>query len=140
MRRLVFFRLAAVCVAVAIAAVNLSDLCFRVPPAASSAHNSDLALAAEARFAGLARKLAELQLTGAIGYIQDDPRGNDATPRRYLAQYTLAPVILDSNNPSAPWLLLDFKDGAARETEFEGYSVRWTSGDGVLLLQRHPSP
>src|SRR5580692_6518816 len=62
----------------------------------------------EARFAGVRGTLATLGITGTIGYIGDLPHdptdaADQAVEDYYLAQYSLAPLVLDPNADACAW-------------------------------------
>lgn len=84
------------------------------------------------RFEGLRRILPSRGVVGYIGYGGQDTSG---TEMYYLAQYALAPVIVD-RSPDHPLVVVNFPVPVPPADRFvpPGYSIKADLGNGVLLL------
>jgi hypothetical protein len=74
-----------------------------------------------------------------IGYLTDRNIDTDAVSMRFTqAQFTLAPTILDFNNPQHHFLLLDFQDpkqAIAKAQELNARPLK-LSPQGILFAER----
>jgi hypothetical protein len=74
-----------------------------------------------------------------IGYLTDRNINDDAVSMRFTqAQYTLAPVVLDFNNPDHRLLILDFQDVSKAVETARRLSLRplKRSPQGIILAER----
>ncbi|MEI6437472.1 MAG: hypothetical protein WCO69_01830 [Candidatus Omnitrophota bacterium] len=81
-----------------------------------------------------------------IGYLTDRDINNDKVAMRFTqAQFTLAPIILDFNNPAHRLLILDFNDLKLARAAAEKMKLRplKVSPQGIILAERpaeRPAP
>lgn len=95
-----------------------------------SGHN--LVVYYHARFRDLRRMLPR---HGVVGYVSDDPK---AGREYYMAQYVLAPVVLDQTTARA-LVVGNFFDPARASAVAEGYGLVLLCdfGEGVMLFRGH---
>lgn len=93
----------------------------------------DIARRSDQRFAGLK---AALPQRGVIGYVGDS--GESGIPAYYLAQYALAPLVLD-RSPNHPLVVGNFASRSAAAA-FEKLHLVKDFGDGVLLFAGEDQP
>lgn len=137
------WRLVAFGAVVVVALVNLRALVERFPPAApyADAAANDPAIRQEQRFAALRADLKARGLRGDVGYRGDVPPDRlfpDATACAdyYLAQFTLAPFVLDPNFAAHNWCVTNFRTLPASARPLPGWRIVQDFGDGVLLLRK----
>jgi hypothetical protein len=93
----------------------------------------DVALGSDLRFA---RLKAALPQRGVIGYVGD--AGEAGVAPYYLAQYALAPLVLD-RSPNHPFVVGNFSSSAPATT-FENLRLLKDFGGGVLLFAGEDHP
>jgi len=93
----------------------------------------DVAQRSDLRFA---RLKAALPQQGVVGYVGD--AGESGVAPYYLAQYALAPLVLD-RSPNHPFVVGNFSSSTAA-TAFENLRVLKDFGDGVLLFAGEDQP
>ena len=126
-----------------VCAVNLAATIRRVPPAArfSDAEHANPAVRADERFRSVRRALTTHGAHGTVAYLADAPPDQlAANPRAmeeyFLAQFALAPWVLDARVGSWRWAVADFHGAAAAERIAADYRVVEDCGNGVLLLEK----
>lgn len=133
----------AAAVLLGIAAVNLAAPLWRQPPVSSYLPAPDAASATERRLADLHAELDRRSLPGTIGYKTDGPAGMapdapEAVQAYFLAQYALAPRVLD-RDLAAQRYCVQLALPAGRPSAIPaGWRLLAQCGDGVLLLERQP--
>lgn len=93
----------------------------------------DVARGSDLRFA---RLKAALPQRGVIGYVGD--AGESGVAPYYLAQYALAPLVLD-RSPHHPFVVGNFSSSAPATT-FENLRLLKDFGGGVLLFAGEDQP
>jgi hypothetical protein len=102
-------------------------------PTPSSRHADNVAERSDWRFAALKTALPK---QGIVGYM-----GSSSSPADYyLAQYALAPVVVD-NSTDHPWVVGNFTDSVpvAPLKDWNGLELVKDFGKGVMLFARHPA-
>jgi len=100
----------------------LRDASHSIPPG-----SDDISTRSDQRFANLKSRLPR---SGVIGYVGANSKS--ATPDYYLAQYALAPLVLD-RSPNHAIVIGNFPDSAPEEIPSNLRLIE-DLGNGVLLL------
>ena len=82
----------------------------------------------EARFAPVKELLPDFEL---VGYLQNPP---DNGARFFLAQYAMAPVVLDDRGTDHHFVICNLF--TQTQLQGDGWSIVKDSGNGVVLLSR----
>lgn len=93
----------------------------------------DISRRSDQRFASLKARLPDY---GVIGYLGET--GDSATPDYYLAQYALAPLVVD-HSPDHPIVIGNFPSSQPADIPPNLRLVQ-DFGNGVLLLARKDKP
>jgi hypothetical protein len=127
----------------ALAAVNVARTLPRVPPPphAGAPAREDAVLHQERRLAPVRQALRAAGVQGKIGYIADLPGDQLASDQAamqdyFLAQFVLAPAVLDARSLPSDWAVLNLRTAAARDRMPPGFAVARDCGGGVWLLHR----
>jgi hypothetical protein len=135
----------AICIGliVAIAGINLGQALRRVPPAPHYTPTvpANVVERSEQRFASLRDALKSHHVRGKVGYLADLPaerlRENAAAMEElFLAQFTLAPVVLETDLAVCTWAVTNFHDVSAAERVPREFRVVEDFGGGVQLRRR----
>jgi hypothetical protein len=122
---------------------RVSRLAYAVWPYYRQAQWEDEVSRIDREFAPLRAHLAGLHRIGYVSAIPNDRLMGvgyaDQTWRYFLAQYSIAPVIV-SRRPGVFPLLADFETVGALDdfARTRGYSIRWRQG-GLALLDPRPA-
>lgn len=134
-----------ICVAaiVAMAGINLAQALRRVSPAphftptvpANGVERS------ERRFASLRDAFKKHRVRGKVGYVADLPpermRENAAAMEElFLAQFALAPVVLETEVEKCRWVVTNFHDAPAWERVPGDFRLVEDLGGGIRLLRK----
>ncbi len=103
-------------------------------PIPGRAAPDDIARRSDLRFAGLK---AALPPRGVIGYVGD--AGESGVAPYYLAQYALAPLVLD-RSPNHPLVVGNFPSGPPDRSTAAKLRLVKDCGDGVLLFAGEDQP
>jgi hypothetical protein len=131
----------------AVMAVSVANVVWTVrsvPPVRAGLPSSISApVRGERRFAGVRGALAARSIAGNIGFIGDLPFDRPDTADRaiedyYLAQYSLAPVVLDRNADACTWAVASLHGARPEEETARGWQIVEDTGGGVLLLRKEP--
>jgi hypothetical protein len=129
----------------AVAAVSIANVvsnAHRLPPqrgALPSAANPPVRQ--EQRFGPMRGELESRGVAGTIGYLCDIPNDGVLAAERiredyYLAQFSLAPVVLDASAAPHDWAIASLHGYLAKEHYSGDWKIAVDQGDGVLLLRR----
>jgi hypothetical protein len=135
-------RLASLGLVAAISVGNLATNARRALPTVEGSPSSTCEVARQAhRFGPVRLALAVGNVKGTIGFIGDVPaeqRGADdqATEDYYIAQYWLAPVVLDSRSEAYEWAVASLRANSPGKRILGGWRVEGTPDDGVFLLEK----
>lgn len=111
--------------------LSSARLLIDAPRPAAVRHSSDeVAKRSDQRFAPLK---AALPGSGVVGYIGEP--GTNALADYYLAQYALAPLVLD-HSANHPLIVGNFPTGPQMNAASEDLRLVKDFGDGVLLFAR----
>lgn len=100
----------------------------RQAPHKTGLNADDIAQRSERRFAVLK---SELPAQGTVGYIGES--GDSALPDYYLAQYALAPLVVD-HKPNHPLVIGNFSTSSMRDVP-SGLEEIKDYGDGIVLFR-----
>jgi hypothetical protein len=126
----------------AVSVANLAGNARRVRPVVPGTPPATCDVARqESRFAPVRSALGALNLKGPLGYIGDIPAGRmgadgPATEDYYLAQYWLAPLVLDPGPGACEWAVASLRATAPAGRIPAGWRIEATPGEGVYLLRR----
>lgn len=128
-------------VAAAVCAANIVSTAQRVAPRGEGPPTpADAAERQDRRFDAMRRALGARGITGTVSYLGGFPTGRaaggQAVEDYYLAQFSLAPVVLDPDTAPHPWAVADMRGDAAKGPPPAGWRQVEDTGDGVLLLRR----
>ncbi|MSU50865.1 MAG: hypothetical protein EXS37_17550 [Opitutus sp.] len=122
---------------------NLIHVVRRTPPLPRfpTGVAANAAVRNEQRFAALRRALPTHGVRGTIGYVADLPPAQLAADAHgmaeyFLAQFTLAPWVLDARLTEGRWAVANLHAAHPTERMPAGFSLVEDFGDGVLLLQK----
>lgn len=113
------------------------------PPVGSPAGPNDPVMRQERRFAELRAGIRDRGLGGAAGYLGDLPASRLLADARgvegyYLAQFALAPLVLDLDAERHEWIVVNLQDPAGSPKVPSGWRVEQDYGRGVRLLRKAP--
>ena len=130
-------------VAVAVSAANIVDMSVRTYPAPidPSGVASDPVMRHQQRFAVLRAGAMARGLHGTLGFLSELPPGqwqadSISVEDYYLAQYALAPIILDTEAVRHEWIVADVPRAELAMRIPLGWNVVGDFGDGVVLLRK----
>ena len=123
--------------------INLAATIRRVPPAARfpDAEHANPAIRADERFRSVRDALTTHGVHGTVAYLTDAPPDQlaanpSAMEEYFLAQFALAPWVLDARAGSWRWAVANFHGAAAAERVAADYRVAEDCGNGVVLLEK----
>ena len=135
----------AICLAaiVGIVAINLAQALRRVSPAPHFTPTvpTNSVERSERRFAGLREAMKKHRVRGKVGYVADltpeRMRENAAAMEElFLAQFALAPVVLDTDLEKCFWAVTNFHEAPAADRVPQEFRVVEDLGGGVRLLRK----
>lgn len=128
---------------VVMAAINFAQALRRVSPAPHFTPTvpTNVVERSERRFASLREVFKKHRVRGRVGYIADLPpermRENAAAMEElFVAQFTLAPVVLETDWATCTWVVTNFHDAPAPERVPAELRVVEELGGGVRLLRK----
>jgi hypothetical protein len=135
-------RVASLAIVAAVSVGNLATTACRILPIRAGSPPAASEVAREALRFGPARRALDIrEVAGTIGFIGDLPAEqmgseDQATEDYYIAQYWLAPVVLDSGSDSWDWAIASLRAKAPAARLPGGWRIEATSGSGVYLLRK----
>ncbi len=125
-----------------VAGANLAPLAGRMPAPSHrrAPRSSDVVVRQEQRLQRVPAALRAHGVRGPIGYLTDVPPGeiagdSAAMQEYFIAQFTLAPWVLEAKGIGCEWAIGNFRrPDAGRQPA--GYAVIEDLGEGVVLLRR----
>jgi hypothetical protein len=136
------FRVAALGFVVAVSSANVVRMSVGTPPALLDLFGvaSDNVMRHEQRFSAIRAGVAARGLSGTLGYLGELPKGqwqvdSNSVENYYLAQFALAPLILDADAVRREWIVADLPKGKLAARTPSGWSLAEDFGDGTFLLR-----
>ena len=139
------FRIVTLGFVVAVSSANVVRMSVGTPPALLDSFGvaNNYVMRREQRFSAIRAGIAARGLSGTLGYLGEQPKGqwqvgSNSVENYYLAQFVLAPLILDADAVRREWIVADLPKGKLAARTPSGWSVAEDFGDGTFLLRREP--
>lgn len=142
MKLLPVLRIGSLAIVAAVSVANVVYNAEQMPPMRAGMPSAiGPVLRQDLRFASARRALSARKITGTIGFLSDLPAGrttddDHAAEDYYLAQFSLAPVVLDANSEPYDWAIASFRTVPTEKRISGGWQIAEDLGDGVFLLRK----
>jgi len=137
------FRSVALGIVVAVSSANIVWMSVGTPPAPidTTGFPSNPIARHELQYSAVRAAVVARGISGTLGYIGEQPRGRWLADSKtvedyYLAQFALAPLILDADAGGHEWIVADLARDQLAARAPSGWNVVEDFGDGTLLLRK----